>query len=75
MSSVSAEPTSESTQMPLFLVQCAWCGAIKRGSSYAADRLPILPRLEGRRVSHGICPHCFDNALAARSGADGISRL
>lgn len=68
---VAADIACEQGQASAFVTQCAWCGAVKRGGGYA-EKYPIVPKLEGRGVSHGICPHCYDRALASRFKA-GLS--
>ncbi len=46
------------------IMQCAWCGRVKRHERYSGESLPIVKELDGRAVSHGICPTCFSRVYA-----------
>lgn len=62
-----AEPAVEAHQASGYINQCAWCGAIGIGGGYDAVSRPIVNKVGSRRVSHGICPSCFDAVLVGLS--------
>ena len=45
----------------VFVIQCAWCGAVHLGPLWALRGLPLLQRY----TSHGICPRCKEETIAA----------
>ena len=48
--------------------QCAWCGKVKSEGDYTGDAGPLLQSVEGRNVTHGICPSCLDSLVANMRG-------
>ena len=70
MSVTTAELMSRAWMASPLLTQCAWCGAVLRGSGFSDERFPVTHRLEGRRVTHGICPPCLHGVLATRPDSE-----
>ncbi len=71
VSKVSATVNAISSRLQTlsaFTVQCAWCGKVKRQGGYSGEAGPLVHKIDGKSVSHGICPSCLDNLVTEMRG-------